>query len=116
MEYIGERTYLEELTADRQVWVARGAHKNIYALEIENHAYSVPTWSSRDKVDAFLKNTLLWQQYEPHAIPLKTFADSWLSDWMKGISEVQVNPNGRTSRVLALTSEEFQARVEDLDA
>lgn len=111
VEYFGEKTFLEEITDDQAVWVARGVHKNVYAQEIENYAYSLPTWSSRDKIAAFLKTTLLWQQFEPHAIPLKEFANRWLSDQMMGIAEVQVNPSGKTSRVLALTSEEFQAKV-----
>lgn len=115
MEYIGEKIYIEEILAEQQVWVARGAHKNIYAQEIENYAFSLPTWSSRDRVDAYLKGSLLFQRFEPHAIPLWEFANAWLSDKMRGISEVQVNPSAKASRVLALTNEEFQEQVEMLN-
>ena len=112
IEYLGERTYLDELDAEKQVWVARGEYRNIYALEIENQAFSVPTWSTRNRVEAYLKSSLLHQRFEPHAIPLWEFANSWLSDQMRGIAEVQVNPCGKASRVLAMTNEEFQQKVE----
>jgi hypothetical protein len=111
IEILGEKIFLEEITTVREVWVARGEHKNIHAQEIENYAYSLPAWSSKDKIDAYLQTTLLWQQFKPHPIPLKEFTDRWLSDQMLAIAEVQINPSGKTSRVLALTSEEFQTKV-----
>lgn len=111
VEFFGEKTFLEEISDAGQVWVARGPHKNIHAQEIENYAYSLPAWSSADKLAAYLRATLLWKQFEPHAIPLVEFANRWLSDQSLAVAEVQLNPSGHTSRVLALTAEEFKAKV-----
>jgi hypothetical protein len=111
VEYLAEKIFLEEVTTAGEVWVARGPHKNIYAQEIENYAYSLPTWSSRDRIDEYLKVTRLLGKFEPHAIPLDVFANRWLSDQSMAISEVQINPIGKATRVLALTNEEFQAEA-----
>ena len=46
--------------------------------------------------------------YLPYAIPLKTFSDAWLSDKSKNIFELLINPDGRSTRMLALYPEEFQ--------
>ena len=111
IEYLGEKTFLEEVASAGEVWVARGPNKNIYAQEIENFAYSLPAWSSREKVLAFLQITHLEGRFAPHAIPLEEFTGRWLSDQSLHITEVQVNPSGKSSRVLALTTEEVQTRL-----
>lgn len=107
--FIGEFVFMQEVKAMGEVWVARGPHNNIYAVEIER-GYSLPIWSLRERVVEFLKNALLvGPKYEPSAIPLQTFTDSWLSDKAKGIVELQINPDGKTSKVLVVTVEEFRA-------
>lgn len=111
LEFFGEKTFLEEICDAGKVWVARGPHKNIHAQEIENFAYSLPAWSSEEKLAAYLRATLLWQQFTPHAISLTEFANRWLSDQSLAVAEVQINPTGHTSRVLALTAEEFKTKV-----
>jgi len=109
--YLGEKIFLQEILAGGEVWVARGLHKYIYTQEIENYSLSLPAWSTREKIAEFLKITRLGQRFTPRAIPLEDFANRWLSDKMMGIAEVQINPLGTETRVLALTSEEFQAKV-----
>jgi hypothetical protein len=106
--YIGEKIFLEEVKATGQVWVARGINKNIYALEIDQTGFSLPVWSTREKVAEFLKNArLVGTIYEPHGVSLEVFTRTWLSDKMMAISELQINPDGKTTRVLVLTAEEF---------
>jgi len=48
-------------------------------------------------------------KYEPHAVPLDVFTNVWLSDKMMDITELQLNPDGKTTRVLVVTAEEFIA-------
>jgi hypothetical protein len=109
VEYIRERAFLQEVEAAGEVWVAKSIYQNIHALEIENHELSLPVWSNRERAAGYLKHAnLIGPKYEPHAVPLKTFANAWLSDKAMAISEIQINPNGTETRVLCLTSEEFQ--------
>ena len=108
--YLGEKIFLEEVKDSGQVWVARGVYKNIYALELDETGFSLPVWSNEERVVEFLKNARLFgPKYEPHAVPLDVFTKAWLSDKAMAISEVQINPDGRTTRVLVLTAEEFQS-------
>ncbi len=110
VEYLGEKIFLQEIGAGGEVWVARGGHRNIYAMEIDNLEFSLPVWSKRERVVDFLANArLLGPPYEPHAIPLDVFTNAWLSDRMKAIAELQINPDGIATRVLCLTTEEFTA-------
>ncbi len=110
VEYLGEKIFLQEIGAGGEVWVARGGYRNIYAMEIDNLGFSLPVWSNRERVVAFLQNArLLGPPYEPHAIPLDVFTNAWLSDKMKAIAELQINPDGKATRVLCLTTEEFTA-------
>lgn len=109
IEYIGEKIFLEEVEANGQVWVARSDYNSIYAMEFDKSGFSLPVWSSRRKAEIFLQNSyLIGPKYEPHPVPLDVFTNAWLSDKARGVSELQINPNGRETRVLALTVEEFQ--------
>jgi hypothetical protein len=109
IQYIGERIFLEEVEASQLVWVLRNVHNSIYTNQYEKAGFSLPVWSSQDKASAFLKNArLIGPKYEPHSVPLDTFANAWLSDQMKAIIELLINPDGKSSRMLALTTEEFQ--------
>jgi hypothetical protein len=111
VEYLGEKVFFLVVEATRKVWVARGIYGNIYALELENREFSLPVWSTREKVVEFLKNAhLVGPKYEPHEIPLDVFTNAWLEGKMIVISEVQIDPDGKTTRVLVLTAEEFKAR------
>jgi len=106
--YLGEKIFLEEVKTSGYVWVARGIHKNIYSLELDQTGFSLPVWSNREKVVAFLENArLVGTRYEPHAVSVEVFTKAWLSDKMMAISELQINPDGKTTRVLVLTAEEF---------
>jgi len=108
VEYLGEQTFLQEVEATGQVWVVKGGNENIYALELDRSGLSLPVWSDRERVVEFLKNQrLAASEYEPHAIPLRIFTESWLSDKMMDISELLLNIDGIASRVLVLTVEEF---------
>ncbi len=109
IEYLGEKIFRNEVEAAGEVWVARGVHKNIYAVEIDRTELSLPVWSSRERVVEFLKNArLLGPKYEPEAVSLDVFTQAWLSDWMMAIAELQINPDGKTTRVLVYTVEEFK--------
>lgn len=110
IEYLGEKIFLGEVEASGQVWVARSVHQNIYTEEFDASGLSLPVWSSRDKVVDYLRHArLVGPNYQPHPVALEVFSNAWLSDQSMGIAELQINPDGRSSRVLALTSEEFQA-------
>ncbi|MDO3377263.1 DUF2750 domain-containing protein [Geoalkalibacter halelectricus] len=110
IDYLGEKIFQEEIQAAGQLWILRGAHKNIYAVEVEEGGWSLPVWSSREKAAEFLQNArLIGQKYVPEAIALNLFTQAWLSDKMMAIVELQINPHGKSSRVLVLTSEEFRA-------
>lgn len=109
VEYIGEKIFLQEIEAAGQLWVARGAYKNIYAEEIDETGFSLPIWSNRERVVEFLMNArLLGPKYDPHAVELDVFTNAWLSDKMMAISELQINPDGKETRILCLTPEEFK--------
>ena len=110
IEFIGEKIFLDELETTGEVWVARSVYKNIYAMELDQTGLSLPVWSNRERVLAFLKNArLLGPSYEPHAVPVAVFTDAWLSSQMMDISELQINPDGKTTRVLCLTAQEFKS-------
>jgi hypothetical protein len=109
IEYLGEKIFRNEVEAAGEVWVARGAHKNIYAVEIDRAEFSLPVWSNRERVVEFLKNArLVGQKYEPEAVSLDVFTQAWLSDRMMAIAELQINPDGKTTSVLVYTVEEFK--------
>jgi len=110
VEYIREIAFLQEVKASGQVWVAMGINKNIYALELDEAGFSLPVWSNRERVVEFLKNArLVGSKYEPYVVLLEVLTKAWLSDKMMGISELQLNPDGKTTRVLVVTAEEFIA-------
>jgi hypothetical protein len=108
IEYLGEKIFLEEIKTTHQIWVLRGTHKNIYAFEMNKEGFSLPVWSSEIRAAAFLKNArLIGQKYTAEPVPLSLFCQSWLSDKMMAIAELQINPDGKSSRVLVLSREEF---------
>ena len=109
IEYLGEKQFLDEIKASGQVWIARGTYKNIYCLELDQAEISLPVWSARERADVFLKNArLIGPKYEPEAVQLDVFTNAWLSDQMMAIAELQINPDGRSSRVLVFTTDEFK--------
>jgi hypothetical protein len=109
IEDFGEKIFLEAIKATGQVWVARGINKNIYAIEIET-GFSLPIWSTSERVEEFFRNArLVGPRFEPEAVHLDVFTEAWLSDKMMAIAELQINPDGKTTRVLVLTTEEFKA-------
>ncbi len=102
--------FLQEVMANSEIWVARGINKNVYSVELDPSGFSLPVWSNEERVVEFLKNArLVGTKYEPHAVPLEILTNVWLSDKMMGISELQLNPDGKTPRVLAVSAEEFIA-------
>ena len=110
VEYIREIAFLQEILASGEVWVAMGINKNIYSMELDETGFSLPVWSNRERVVEFLKNArLVGSKYEPYAVLLEVLTKAWLSDKMMGISELQLNPDGKTTRVLVVTAEEFLA-------
>lgn len=110
VEEIREMAFLQEVRATGQVWVARSVNKNIYAVEIDPAGFSLPIWSNRERVVAFLENArLVGQKYEPDAVSLAVLTTTWLSDNTMAIVELQLNPDGKTTRVLVVTPDEFVA-------
>ncbi|HEY6871767.1 MAG TPA: DUF2750 domain-containing protein [Geobacteraceae bacterium] len=110
-----EKSFLEAIKATGQVWVARGVHKNIYAVEIDETGFSLPVWSTSERVVDFLNNArILGPGFAPHAVSLEVFTNAWLSDKMMAIAELQINPDGKAPRVLVLTVEEFKSALASL--
>ncbi|KIH78102.1 Protein of unknown function [Geoalkalibacter ferrihydriticus] len=108
IEYLGEKVFLQESKDAAQVWVLRGTHKNIYAMELDKTGFSLPVWSSEEKAADFVKNARpIGQKYKPEAVPLGVFSQTWLSDQSMAIAELQINPDGKSTRVLVITKEEF---------
>ncbi len=114
IEYLGEKIFLEEIEATGQVWVARSVYKNIYSMELDKTGLSLPVWSKRERVVEFLQKALLaGPKYAPDAVDLETFTNAWLSDQTMAITELQLNPDGKSTRVLCLTAEEFKESQAD---
>lgn len=108
--YLGAKQFREAVEATGQVWVARGIYNNIYAEELDETGFSLPVWSTSERVVEYLRNArLVGPKYEPYAVPFDLFISAWLVDTTKDISEVQINPDGKTTRVLVLGAEEFRA-------
>jgi hypothetical protein len=109
LEYIGEHIFLQELKAVGQVWLIKGGSQNIHALELDENGFSLPVWSQRTRAEEYLKNArLLRSDYEPFAVPVEVFIDSWLSDQSMGISELLINLDGSSAQALVLTIQEFK--------
>ena len=110
IEYLKAFAFQQEINEAGQLWVARSINGIVHAQEIDQTGYSLPVWSNRDRVVDYLKNALLvGPRFEPYAILLEDFSNRWLSDQSKGIKELQLNPDGKSSQVLAVTTEEFMA-------
>lgn len=113
IEYLGLRIFLDEVRATKQVWVARNSHGFLLATEIDRTGFSLHVWSSSRRVVEFLKVArLIGPKYEPLAVSLETLVLTWLSDKGKAIVELQINPDGKTSRVLVVEPEEFRSFLE----
>ena len=110
IEYLGLRIFLEEIKATNQLWVARNCYGLILATAIDSTGFSLPVWSSSRRVGEFLQAArLVGPKYEPHAVPVETFTAAWLSDKGLAIAELQINPDGRSSRALVMDPDEFRA-------
>lgn len=108
VEYLAEKIFFKELAASGQLWVARSVYHNIYAVELDQHGVSLPVWSSRERVVDFLQQArLVGPKYQPDAVSVEVFTAAWLSDQRMAIAELQINPDGRSPRVLVMTSAEF---------
>lgn len=108
VEYIKTFAFFQEVNAAGRVWVARSVYRNIYAHEIGMGEYSLPVWSTKERVVEYLKNARpVGPKYEPDEVLLDVFAGAWLSDMRMNITEVQINPDGKSTKVLVLTKEEF---------
>jgi hypothetical protein len=110
VEYLGEKIFYEEIETGGQIWVAKGLYNNIHYVEMNPTEVSLPVWSTSQRVVEYLKNArLIGPKYEPYAVALDHFTNAWLSDASMAITEIQINPDGKSSRVLVLTKEEFLA-------
>lgn len=108
VEYLGEKRFLEEIKGTGEVWVAKSSYSSIYAVEIDHTGFSLPVWSNSSRVTSFLENArLIGPKYEPHAVALGHFTMAWLSDKGKAIVELQINPDGKSTRVLVMSPAEF---------
>ena len=108
VEYFGEKIFLKEIKDSQQVWVARSTHKNIHVMEFDRTGVSLPVWSNSMRAADYLVNArLVGPKYEPYSVALETFTKAWLSDKAMAITELLINPDGKSSRMLALYPEEF---------
>jgi len=106
--YFGEKIFYDEIRDTGQIWVARSHYKNIHFMEFDRTGISLPVWSSSERVQDYLDNAkLIGPKFEPDVVPIHTFINAWLSDQMMAITELLINPDGRTTRMLALFPEEF---------
>ena len=113
VEYLGARIFLDEIGAAGEIWVARSSLNSIYAGSIDRAGFSLPVWSGKERVAEFLKNALLvGPKYEPHPVSLEVFTQGWLSDKGKAIVELQINPDGKSARVLVMSPDEFRVAQE----
>jgi len=113
VEYLGARIFLDEIGAAGEIWVARSSLNSIYAVRIDRTGFSLPVWSGKERVAEFLKNALLvGPKYEPSSVSLEVFTLGWLSDQGKAIVELQINPDGKSARVLIMSPDEFRATQE----
>ena len=110
VEYLGARIFLEELKLTGEIWLAKSSHGSIYAVGIDRTGFSLPVWSGNERVAEFLKNArLVGPKYAPHAVSLGVFTLEWLSDQGKAIVELQINPDGKSARVLVMSPDEFRS-------
>lgn len=110
LEYFGEKIFLDEIETSQRVWVAENELHRVYTEDLDKRGFSLPVWSREERVNNFLKNArLIGPKFEPHSLPVGVFVNTWLSDKQKGIFELLINPDGKSTRVLVLTPEEFQA-------
>jgi len=110
VEYLGEKIFLEEIKGSGELWVARSKYNSIYAVEIDHAGFSLPVWSSTARVTTFLQNArLVGPKYEPYPVPMEKFIATWLADKAKAIVELQINPDGKSPRVLVMSPDEFLA-------
>jgi hypothetical protein len=113
VEYLGARIFLDEIGATGEIWVARSSLNSIYAVSIDRAGFSLPVWSSSGRSAEYLRNArLVGPKYEPHAVSLEAFTAEWLSDQRKAIVELQINPDGKSARVLVMSPDEFRAAQE----
>ena len=109
LEQVLEMAFLQEVKPSGQLWVIKSGFDTIYAEKSEPAGFSVPIWSNKESALAFLVNAQLAEpRYEPVAISLVDFTDKWLSDKTMSISEVQLNPDGKSEEVLVLSPEDFR--------
>ena len=110
VEYLGARIFLEESKVAGEIWVARSSLNSIYAVSIDRTGFSLPVWSGNERAAEFLRNArLVGPKYEPYAVPLEVFSLEWLSDQGKAIVELQINPDGKSARVLVMSPDEFRS-------
>jgi hypothetical protein len=105
----GEETFLQELEATGQIWVVKGESDYIYALELDDRGFSLPVWSCIERVLAFMINQqLVGTVFLPFPIPLDVFAKMWL-DNMIDVNELLINLDGKSTRAVVLTIDEFRS-------
>lgn len=108
IEFIGEKIFYAEIDKSAQIWVAKGLYNNIHFLDSSGAGVSLPVWSTSERVTEYLDHArLIGPKYTPFAVSLKTFTQTWLADPSMAISELLINPDGKSSRMLAMTKEEF---------
>ena len=113
IEFIGQKIFHQEIQDSGELWVARSEHKNIFAMELDRTGYSLPVWSNSERVMDYLKNARpIGPAYQPYRVSLKVFSEAWLANKSMAINELLINPDGKSSRMLALYPEEFQQEVQ----
>lgn len=109
IEQVLEMAFLQEVKKAGQLWVAKSGMMKVYSEEFGRTGFSIPVWSNRERAADYLTNArLVGAKYEPVAVALDDFTNRWLSDKMMDITEVQLNPNGVSQKVLVVTPDEFK--------
>ena len=110
LEFLDEKKFHTEITSADQVWVAKGIYGNIYFLDVLPDGICLPVWSNQEKVIDYLANARpIGPKYSPFSVSLDRFTETWMTNPGMAIEELAINPDGRSTRMLIISTEEFLA-------
>jgi len=110
LEFLDEKKFYVEITSTDQIWVAKGDYNNIYFLDVLPQGVCLPVWSNQEKVFDYLKNARpIGPPYSPFSVSLDRFSETWMTNPAMSIKELAINPNGASTRMLIVSTEEFLA-------
>lgn len=110
LEFLDEKKFYAEITSTDHIWVAKGDYDNIYFLDVLAQGVCLPVWSNQEKLVTYLENARpIGPKYSPFAVDLGRFTETWMTNPGMAIKELAINPNGASTRMLIISTEEFLA-------